>query len=331
MGLAYRELNHAHDLTDYLTANEISPARTYPWRLAAAQKDADVRALRHAFRNCTQQELTPYFTQLEESGVVANQFGFVIHRSSVYQTHRQRDQSELAQHPLNNGFFVLGNPKSHEHLHLGDFKEVEVVHDKYYNVHLHSMQVAGGKPLAAPALAPEHVKGSVSNAIVDSGASMIMLPQSLLDGLFRELIAFDASFESILAPFRTFAGVEKGIPMEHVQLDRWPDLLFTLKGFDGADVTLTMTPQTYWQTHAPQPNQVSFQFVCLPNWPNQAVLGLPLLINYYTIFDRAEREAGAVIFANKRFEPHRLPDEVHRVQNTMPPSTDSAAHADEKV
>jgi len=47
------------------------------------------------------------------------------------------------------------------------------------------------------------------------------------------------------------------------------------------------------------------------------VLGLPLLNNYYTIFDRAERNTGAVLFAQKQFEPHRLSEEVHRAPHEL--------------
>jgi hypothetical protein len=73
-----------------------------------------------------------------------------------------------------------------------------------------------------------------------------------------------------------------------------------------------MKPESYWQTHAPAPNQVSFQFVTLSTWPNQAVMGLPFMVNYFTIFDRSVSEHGAVRFARKKFEPHRLGEAVHR-------------------
>lgn len=83
--------------------------------------------------------------------------------------------------------------------------------------------------------------------------------------------------------------------MARVKLDEWPDLHFVFEGFDGENVTLTMTPDTYWQTHAP----ISFQFITLFKWPNQSVLGLPLMNNYFTIFDRQDRANGSVKFADK--------------------------------
>lgn len=317
LGLAYRALNKAYDLKDYLTENGVNPAVTHPWFLAADQADDTIGEFRTFLRQFPHDHITPYFTQLEQHGVVGNQFAFIIHRSSIYQTDSHKSTEELRQHPLNNGVFVLGHPRLHEHLYEGEFAEVKVLDDKYYNVHLHSLQVGESKPIAAPALASKDVRGYVSNAIVDSGASMVILPKRLFDGLFADLIKHNPAFEQILHPFRTFQGVEKGIDMDQVNLAEWPDLHFCFEGFDGQTIRLTMAPETYWQTHAPAPNQISFQFVYLPSWPDQTVLGLPFMNNYFTIFDRAERENGAVLFAEKEFKPHCLGESIHKKVDQM--------------
>ena len=149
--------------------------------------------------------------------------------------------------------FVLGEPKIHTHLFEGDFKDVKVLDDKYYNINMFTMQVGDQSPVTAPQLAPEHQKGYVSNAIVDSGASMVMLPKTLFDGLFAGLIAHNPKFEDLLGPFKTFQGKEMGIDMNLINFEEWPPLHFTFEGFDGETITLTMTPDTYWQTHAPEP------------------------------------------------------------------------------
>ncbi len=311
LGLAYGALNRAHDLSQYLAENQIDPAHTYPWYLAEAEHDDNIAEFRRFLRGYPQFKLDPYFTQLEQHGVVGNQFAFVIHRSSIYQTARRQTAQQLANQPLNNGIFVIGHPKVHEHLYDGQFAEAKVLHDKYYNVHLRGMRVGAGQMIPAPELEPERVSSSVSNAIVDSGASMVMLPKILFEGLFEQLIRSNSAFESVLAPFRSFEGVEKGIAIDQVDLADWPDITFILDGFDDQPVNLVMKPESYWQTHAPAPGQVSFQFVYLPSWPNQAVLGLPLMTNYYTIFDRADRANGAVLFAPKKFEPHRLGESTH--------------------
>ena len=312
LGLAYRELNKAYNLERYLNENGVEPAVTHPWFLTEEQSDDSISEFRSFLRQFPRHEITPYFTQLEQNGVVGNQFAFIIHRSSIYQTETKKTADELKQHPLNNGVFILGHPRLHGHLYEGEFKEVRVLDDKYYNVHLRSLRVGDQEPISAPALAEKDVKGYVSNAIVDSGASMVILPEILFDGLFDGLIKHNPSFASLLETFRTFEGVEKGIDMQLVDLEQWPSLHFTFDGFDGETVELTMTPETYWQTHAPEPNQISFQFVYLPKWPDQSVLGLPFMNNYFTIFDRAERENGAVLFAEKEFKPHCLGEAVHR-------------------
>ncbi len=310
LGLAYKSLNKANDLTEYLRDNNVEPCHTYPWFLAEEQQDDSLREFRRFLRGYPRHVLTPYFTQLEQQGIVGNQFAFVIHRSSIYHTEETKTLEELGEHPLNRGIFVMGLPRLEGDLHDGNFREVKVLHEKYYNAHLTQMQVGDSAPIPAPELAEEDVAGHISNAIIDSGASMVMLPKALFDGLFEHLIAHNPDFEAVLEPFRVFEGVEKGIPIDQVKLEEWPDLYFTLDGFDGEKVTLTMTPQTYWQIHAPKSNEISFQFVYLPSWPNQAVLGLPLMNNYFTVFDRSQNECGAVLFAAKSFEPHRLPDAV---------------------
>lgn len=311
LGLAYHELNKAYDLSDYLQENGVDPAHTYPWHLEAEQQDDNVREFRSFLRNYPSTDIVPYFTQLEKEGVVGNQFAFIIQRSSVYQTTRKRTTEELRKHPLNNGVFVLGEPKIHTHLFEGRFKEVKVLDDKYYNVNMISMQVGAQKPVPAPKLEKENVSSYVSNAIVDSGAAGIMFPKALFDGLFEGFIAHNPKFEDILKPYKTFEGKEVGIDINLVDFEEWPPIHLTFEGFDGETETLTMTPDTYWQTHAPEPNQVSFQFVNLPKWPNQSVLGLPFMNNFFTLFDRAERENGAVMFAEKKLKFNKLADNIH--------------------
>ena len=309
LGLAYHELNHAYDLSQLVQQHGRSSGLTWPWTLDEWQHDS-VQSIASTLHKYPAHTVIPYFSQLERQGVVGNQFGFVIHRSSIYQTGKSGAVA-LRKHPLNTGLFILGNPLSQSCHYRGETRRVRVVHDKYYNVHLKSMRVGEQQPVAAPELAQDDVRSFVSNAIIDSGASKIMLPQTLFNALFEGIASLDPSLASALETFRTFNGVEKGISMESVRLSEWPDIHFDLEGFDGKCETLTMTPQTYWQTHAPEPGQISFQFVYVPHWPDQAVLGLPLMNNYFTVFDREDHANGAVHFLDKSFEPHRLDDSLH--------------------
>ena len=67
----------------------------------------------------------------------------------------------------------------------------------------------------------------------------------------------------------------------------------------GQDICLCIPPEHYWQIHAPEPEMASFKMLSTPNWPNQSILGLPLLNNYYTIFDRENGDKGVIQFATK--------------------------------
>jgi len=236
--------------------------------------------------------------QLEEEGVVGKQFALLIHRSSIYQTSRERTQEQLRKHPLNNGFFVMGEPKFHKHLYRGKFKEVKVMDDKYYNVNVKSLQIGECQPREAPQLEERH-KNYRSNGIVDTGASAIVVPKSLFDQMIEDFASINPEFERIQEPYKTFEGVEEGVNLEQVNLKDWPSMYFTLEGLNGEDVALELKPENYWQIHAPKPNQASFQFVFLEKWPNQCIFGLPLMTNYFTIFDRQNQENGTLLFAEK--------------------------------
>lgn len=302
IGLAYYELNRAYDLTEYLLENEVEPATTYPWYLAQKEQDDTVREFKSFLKNYPKSYIKPYFTQLEEQGVVGNQFALLIHRSSIYQTSRERNLKELKRHPLNTGFFVMGEPRFHKHLYQGGFKQVKVLDNKYYNVHVKAIQVGNCEPISAPLLAEEHQRFR-TNGIVDTGASAIVLPKTLFDQMVNDLVSINPTFDSILDPYKTFEGVEEGIDLQLVELEQWPSIYFILEGLEGEDVKLEMKPKNYWQIHAPKSNQVSFQFVFLEKWPNQCIFGLPLIASYFTIFDRAVQEYGIVLFADKPNKP----------------------------
>ncbi|MGJ8664498.1 MAG: pepsin-like aspartyl protease, partial [Marinicella sp.] len=205
--------------------------------------------------------------------------------------------------PLNNGIFVMGHPKFHEHLYQGEFKEVKVLDNKYYNVHVKSMRVGQGQQLEAPVLAEED-KNHKTNGIIDSGASLIVLPHDLFNQMLSDLININPSFDSILEPYRTFEGIEEGVDLDLLDLQQWPSIYFVLEGTNGEDVELELKPENYWQIHAPRPNQAAFQFIFLKKWPNQCIFGLPLMASYFTIFDRQEQDKGVVLFAEKP----KLPD-----------------------
>ncbi|NVJ60559.1 MAG: A1 family peptidase [Gammaproteobacteria bacterium] len=298
IGLAYYELNKAYDLTSYLEHHKVNPSVTYPWFACEENRDRSVTEFKSFLKQYPRQHLKPYFTQLTEHNVVANQFAFYIHRSSIFQTESQKTAEQLEQEPLNQGIFVMGMPRLRTDLYEGSFSVVKVLDDKYYNVHVESLQVGDCEPRKAPLL-KEINQRYRSNGIVDTGASAIVLPKCLFDQLLEDLASVDPEFDKILEPYKTFEYVEEGVPIDQVAIEKWPIIKFNLMGFNDETVTLELAPEHYWQLHAPEPNQASFQFIFLEKWPNQCILGLPLLVPHYTIFDRRECQFGGLFFARK--------------------------------
>jgi len=83
--------------------------------------------------------------------------------------------------------------------------------------------------------------------------------------------------------------------MSKLKLGDWPVLTFVLEGALGSDVTLEVTPQTYWQTNAPKVGHASLVFYA---GDGPSILGLPLMNNYFTVFDRSVNKGlGVVSFA----------------------------------
>ncbi|GAC14910.1 pepsin-like aspartyl protease [Aliiglaciecola lipolytica] len=315
LGLAYSELNLAHDIQHYLNQLNIQPASTYPWPAAVFEKN--ISDLDDILFTSPKHHITPYFDELEKHNLVANQFAFVVHRSSIYRGDPEQDDNALAHHPLNTGILVVGNPKLHSHMHKNDFQTVKVVHDKYYNVNVLSIGLSGQTQIPFPKLEAKHVKSYISNGIVDSGASAMVFPQSVFNQLLAQFSTHNTDFKHLLSTYETFTGKEIGIPLDLVNLDSWPDLIIVLENELGNTAELKLSASTYWQTHAPKKNQISFKITSLPDWPNQAILGLPLLNNYFTIFNRSAGETGTIEFANKHFCPHLMTDKQHQDKQTL--------------
>ena len=85
--------------------------------------------------------------------------------------------------------------------------------------------------------------------------------------------------------------------MADLELRSWPPLTFILQG-SKKDVVLKVSPQDYWQVNAPKPGMA-----CLAisqGEPGFAILGLPLMNGYFTIFDgEADNDRGVVKFATR--------------------------------
>ncbi len=292
-GLAYHHLNPAFNLSQHLTEQKIEPAVTYPWPFNHDATTFNFKQFKHWLWQQPEQDLQPLFTYLATHHKVDNCFSFVTHRSSIHYSEPTSTDESLKKDPLNNGLFILGKESKSSQT----AQTIKVLNDIYYNVHLVGIQVGDGAILKAPALEPQYLRAYATNAIVDSGASALLLPQPLYQAL---LDAFTKQFPTLaptLLNYPAFTGVEQGIKAEEVNLSEWPDLHFYFTGIDENPVKVSCPPQNYWQINAPKFGEVSFKiFPQLPNWPNQSLIGLPLMNGYKVTFDRSVNKTGVIEF-----------------------------------
>lgn len=261
------------------------------------------------------------------------------------------DFAFLGQDPLNQGWLILGGGEEHTELYQGEFKTIAVIENKYYNVNLLGLSIGDNEMIpslltqaqqqaqAANELTHEappssalchngqhlHTHGvhicdtlrGQSNAIIDTGASAIVLTRHLFDAMKQALDAINPLFTEQIAPFSEIAFQQTGIDMETLQLELWPDLTFYFIGPrselhaaptcsdpccpPGCEpVSIRVTPQHYWQINTPTKGKACFKLLSqLPNWPNQSILGLPLMSGYYVIFDRSVDDKGVIRFAEQ--------------------------------
>lgn len=286
LGLAFNSLNQAYNLSAYLTQRGVSPAVTYPWPFPVRNTTAAVTRFQQFLGRMPQEDLTPYFTVLQSQGVTRNLFAFYTLRSVP-----SMSTADPAADPLNKGFFILGGGPDQTDLYNGQFVSVDVVDDLYYNTNLLAVQVAGGQQINVSPLPAQFAKTLVSNSIIDSGTNQLVLPSDLYQQVVSSLGGLNPAFSNLISQ----ATQTGAVPSASLQLTSWPDITFVLQGEGGASVSLVCSPHTYWQTDAPSAGQAMFQISSL-ELP-QSILGLPLMNNYYTVFDRSVDSYGAVRFA----------------------------------
>ena len=293
MGLAYNGLNSAYEFKSYLEKAYPKSPFTYPWPFkSGGHFTIFVNKFKQLItsQHIPGTDIVPYFTELAQNGVVANKFAFYTKRSWVHLA--TTNKAQIAKDPLNQGFFILGGGEEQTDLFTGDCLDVDVQADLYYNTNLVAVQVAGSDPVNALPLQQEY-NYMVSNSIVDSGTSDLSLSKDVYDAITASLQKLDPSFITQIN-----GAAQNGVAMTDLDLAKWPDINFILSGLTGNEVTLTCTPETYWQVNFPAPGRASFQI----NGPveesaNQSILGLPLMNNYYTVFDRSLDSNGIIRFA----------------------------------
>ncbi len=285
LGLAYTGLNQAYNMTSYLQSQHVNQAVTYPWPFQVAGSQAAYRQFMRLLETFRFEDVPPYFDQLVGMSMIPNKFAFYTLRSFPSQA-----SADPGSDPLNNGFFILGGGEEQTDLFTGNFIDVDVLDDFYYNVNLVAVQVGTAQPVPAAPLPVEYQQSAKSNAIVDSGTNSLFVANDVYNAIMAGLKAANPQFVKEIQK-----AARDGIPTSQLNLSHWPDINFILTGENGQNVTLSVTPQNYWQVDFPSAGMAVFNIGNggLP----QSILGLPLMNNYYTVFDRSEDAYGIIRFA----------------------------------
>ena len=320
LGLAYHHLNKGFNLAGYFQQKNVSPALTYPWPFNPSSQaqsidpevdSTDLKGFKSFLWRYPEHDITPYFTELEQHKLTANKFAFYSKRSSIHiADNGNSDTEQLLQDPLNQGFLILGGGEEHIELYQGEFSSIRVENDVYYNVVLTSVQVGDKKPIIALPLAEKDKSAYFTNAIIDTGAGGIVLTADIYQQMVTDLIAINPGFEALITPFQDINAQQTGIDASLLNLEQWPEIKFNFvksckTGDDGTVIKTTTQlvcqPDTYWQINAPKQGKACFKILSqLPQWPNQSIIGLPLINNYHVVFDRLEHKTCAIKFARPK-------------------------------
>ncbi len=301
-GLAYGGLDTGHDMAGLLAARGVDPALTWPWPFAGAQ-DADADALAGLVMQQPPVALVPLFSQLAARGRVRDRFGLLVRRALVHVGEAGADDAALDADPLNRGVLVLGGGEACGELHDGAFQDIRIVHDLYYNASLVAVQVGDGPRIPVPPLDAAYADRAASNAILDTGSSFLVLEEGVHDAVMADLGRLDPRLPALGQRFRAQFGKDgQGVPNAEVEALDWPVLRFHLEADDGGEVTLACGPEAYWPRNAMFAGQAFFLLMPqLPGWPNQSILGLPLMAGRFCVFDRdADGGRGRVRVASAR-------------------------------
>jgi Eukaryotic aspartyl protease len=232
-----------------------------------------------------QEDLPPFFNELTTALNVAQVFGFYSLRSIM------RGSANPAQNPINQGWLILGGGPESTGLYTGAFQNAAVVGDDWYDTNLKSVQVGNQAPIPVAPFLEKQNGLTISNSIIDTGTNSIQIVKSVYD---KMLASFQAINPEFITPIKNGAlGSGNGVPNSVLDLP-WPDITFVLQG-QTSDVTLTVAPQTYWQADAIQAGTALFMIGA--TLPPQSILGLPVLNNYFTVFDQTPTP-GIVRFAS---------------------------------
>jgi len=261
LGLAYAPLDDAFTMPDDTWAHQYT--------------DTEVRAGKQGV-------IEPYLTQLTDEGVTSDKISFLTRRSFVHVGGGD------ANDPLNQGWMIVGGGEESTDLYTGAFQTVTVLADDWYCTNLKAIIVGSGDPIVGRLHGP---KGMPSNSIVDSGTNSLALSPQLLKAVMSK---FSTAQRALLT---TSILDQKLVSVADLNLPAWPTLTFVLQG-DAGDVSLQVAPSDYWQVNTE--NVGSAMAAITTGEAGLAILGLPLMNGYFTIFDgEADGGRGVIKFATR--------------------------------
>jgi len=228
-----------------------------------------------------QTDITPYLTQLAGADVVSDIISFYTRRSFIHEGGGGASDS------LNQGWVIVGGGEEQTDLYTGAFQTVAVLADDWWNTNLKSVTVGTSAPIPVNA---RGATGMPSNSIVDSGTNSLNLGPKLLKSIKSRLTALQrAQLTSAIAGH--------SVAMIDLDLATWPTISFVLQGAT-ADVTLAVAPGDYWQVDTGAVGQAAVAITT--GQDGLAILGLPLMNGYFTIFDgEAAAGRGEIRFATR--------------------------------
>lgn len=314
LGLAYSHLNKSYNLSSLLNKNKKILSTTYPWRaleehIENAIEMKSVKDFKAFIKKYPNNKMPTFFETLSEQNTINNKFAFHVKRSSIHisknnQIDKYHTQNSLTKDPLNQGWFILGGGEEYRDLYQGKFQSIKVNKNTHYWVSLNSMRVGKYPKIEVLNNKNSEKITNINNAIIDTGCSAIVLSDFLYNDLINTLQETSPAFIALLSPFKDIEFQEKGIDMNELKLNTWPDLTFNFAGEKNTksqEVSIVCKPQHYWQINTPSFGKACFKIIPqLPNWPNQSIFGLPLISDYFVIFDRAKNNTGVIKFAQQK-------------------------------
>jgi hypothetical protein len=262
LGLAYAPLDDAFQMPQDTSKNHFPPAQV---------------------RSGTSKDLVPYLTQLAGIGITSDKISFYTRRSFVHVG------AGGANDPMNKGWMIVGGGEESADLFTGAFQSVKVLSDDWYSTNLKEVIVGSESPIAARLHGPQ---GMPTNSIIDSGTNSLSISRQLLTAI---LTKFPPAQKALLSN-----AIYNGqlVPMTNLKLDEWPTISFVLQG-DAGDVKLDVPPSNYWQVNTQQAGSAAAAITV--GQAGLAILGLPLMNGYFTIFDgEADGGKGVVKFAKAK-------------------------------